>query len=165
MALRECPECGNAISTAATACPKCGCPLRGGKKKQSYLGPLLLAFAILIIFAMLYGQEDPDKNRTVRATSPSNGAPRCDATTAKQVVQKALDGGILHRVEGKPEVSRVYTLEPWHHLTIDDKRALDNVVRCTLTNGTSDARTIVVYHDGRTGKELATSNQYGFDMK
>lgn len=160
MALRECPECGNPISTAATSCPKCGCPLRGGKRKQSYLGPLLLTFAIVSIFAMFYGQEDPSK-RTPKPTLAS----RCDTVTMTRLVQQALDGGILHRVDGKPEVSRVYVLEPWTRLTIDEKKGLDAMLKCTVTQGAPNDRTIVVYHDGRTGKELATSNRNGFTVE
>lgn len=161
MALRDCPECRNPISTAATACPKCGCPLRAGKRKQSYLGPLLLTFAIVAVFAMFYGQEDPEK----RTTRPTSTATRCDTVAMKRLVQQALDGGILHRVDGKPEVSRVYVLEPWTRLTIDEKKGLDAMLKCTVTQGTPNDGTIVVYHDGRTGKELATSNRYGFTVE
>lgn len=160
MALRECPECSNPISTAATSCPKCGCPLRSGKRKQSYLGPLLLTFAIVAVFAMFYGQEDPAK-RASKAT-PVN---TCATIKFQHIVQQALDGGILHRVEGKPEVSRVYVLEPWARLTIDEKKGLDAMLKCTVTQGAPTDRTIVVYHDGRTGKELATSNRYGFTVE
>lgn len=160
MALRECPECGNPISTAATACPKCGCPLRAGKRKQSYLGPLLLTLAILVVFATFYGQEDPAmKHRKPVAAS------RCDTVAMKRLVQQALDNGILHRVDGKPEVSRVYVLEPWTRLTIDEKKGLDAMLKCTVTQGTPNDGTIVVYHDGKTGKELATSNRYGFTVE
>lgn len=31
MALIKCPECGNDVSTEATACPKCGCPIKKQK--------------------------------------------------------------------------------------------------------------------------------------
>lgn len=159
MALRECPECSNPISTAATACPKCGCPLRGGKRKQSYLGPLLLTLAILVVFATFYGQEDPSKRKPKATTANS-----CAAVNTTQLVQQALDGGILYRVDGKPEVSRVYVLEPWTRLTIDEKKGLDVMLKCAVTQGAPTDRTIVVYHDGRTGKELATSNSNGFTV-
>lgn len=160
MALRECPECDNPISTAAASCPKCGCPLRAGKRKQSYLGPLLLTLAIVFIFAMFYGQEDPAMRTSKPATSNY-----CAALNTTQLVQQALNGGILHRVDGKAEVSRVYVLEPWARLTIDEKKGLDVMLKCAVTNGSPTDRTIVVYHDGRTGKELATSNRYGFTVE
>lgn len=158
MALRDCHECRKPISTEAPACPHCGCPLKSGKKKHSYLGVLLMILAGLIVIATF-------TDRGTTASKPSSTMPRCDADAAKEVVQQALNGGILHRVEGKPEVSRVYILEPWYHLTIDDKKLLDNVVQCMVTNGAPNGKTIVVYHDGRTGKELATSNRFGFEME
>lgn len=30
MALKTCPDCGNGVSDAATACPKCGRPMKSG---------------------------------------------------------------------------------------------------------------------------------------
>lgn len=168
MALRECPECRQPISTSATACPHCGCPLHNGKKKQSYLRPLLLTLALLSLFAAFYGREDAEHARQraiLQAGQEATPRPQCDADKALQLVQKAIDGGILHRLQGKPEVSRVYVLEPWSHLTIDEKKALDVILKCAATDAALNTQTIMVYHDGRTGKELATSSQYGFTMK
>lgn len=118
---------------------------------------------ILAILIIIYSIADNRKQREKETRSTT--LTRCDANKAKQVVQKAIDSGILHRLDGKPDVSRVYILEPWHHLNIDDKKILDSVIQCTVTNGISESGTIVVYHDGRTGKELATSNRYGFEME
>lgn len=163
MALRECPECTQSISTAATACPQCGCPLRAGEKKRSYLGPLLLILVSLwgvsLVGNRLY--ESPSQNRRDASTSQP---PRCDADKASQLVQRAVDSGVFHRIEGTSEFSHVYILEPWRQLTIDDKKLLDNVVQCTVTNGGGKGPAIVVYHDGHSGKELATSNRFGFTM-
>ena len=32
MALINCPDCNHEVSSSATACPKCGCPITGTKK-------------------------------------------------------------------------------------------------------------------------------------
>lgn len=158
MALRDCPECRQPISSAAGTCPHCGYPLQPRPARRGVRRELLLVLALVVVFAMFYGQEDPDKKTQTTAT-------RCDTITATRLVQQALDGGILHRVDGKPAVSRVYVLEPWQHLTVDEKRGLDTMLKCTVTHGAPNDRTIVVYHDGHTGKEVATSNAYGFTME
>lgn len=121
---------------------------------------LWLVLGLMAVFALFYGRDDPGKR------PPENAlASRCDTVTMTRLVQQALDGGILHRVDGKPEVSRVYVLEPWTRLTIDEKKGLDAMLKCTVTQGAPNDRTIVVYHDGRTGKELATSNRNGFTVE
>lgn len=156
MALRDCPECRQPVSSAAVACPHCGHPLQR-PQRRGVRRELLLVLAVVVVCAMFYGQEDPDRKHT-----PST---RCDATTAERLVQQAITGGILHRVETQTPVSRVYILTPWTHLTIDEKRGLDGMLKCTVTHGTPNDQTIVVYHDGHTGKEVATSNAYGFTVE
>lgn len=157
MALRDCPECRNPVSTEALTCPHCGHPLQRTQKRRAIRRELLLVLGIVVVFAMFYGAEDP----ATKKPSPSL-ASRCDTASMTRLVQQALDGGILHRIDGKPEVSRVYVLDQWARLTIDEKKALDAIVKCTVTHGAPTDRTIVVYHDGRTGKEVATSNRNGF---
>lgn len=156
MALRDCPECRQPVSSAAVACPHCGHPLQR-PQRRGVRRELLLVLVIVAVFAMFYGQEDPDSKHT-----PTT---HCDVTTAERLVQQAITGGILHRIESQTPVSRVYILAPWTRLTIDEKRGLDGMLKCTVTHGTPNDQTIVVYHDGHTGKELATSNAYGFTVE
>ncbi len=160
MALRECPACTKPVSTEAIACPQCGHPLRQARKRPVVRRELLLVLGIVIVFAMFYGREEPGKEKP----KPTM-ANYCATVNTKQLIQQALDNGILHRVDGKPDVSRVYVLEPWTRLTIDEKKGPDVMLKCTVTQGTPNDGTIVVYHDGRTGKELATSNRYGFTVE
>ena len=164
MALRDCPECTKSVSTEAAACPHCGCPLRRGRKKQSYLGPLLLVFAIVSIFAMFYETEDPARKNT-HADALRTSSPRCDAQKAGTLVRQFTESGVLHRIETNRSVPRIYVLEPWFRLTIDDKKVIDNALQCDLTNGGANGPTLAAYHDGRNGKELATSDKYGFRME
>jgi hypothetical protein len=115
--------------------------------------------AVVVVFAMFVGREEPgSKQQTAAAT-------HCDAAAAERLVQQALNGGILHRVDGKPDIAQVYVLAPWMQLTIDEKRSLDAMLKCTVTHGAPNERTIVVYHDGHTGKELATSTAHAFTME
>lgn len=166
MALRECPECQNPISTAADACPHCGCPLRDGNKKKSYLAELLLVFALVVIVVGFYGTEDPNlKQGRAAGLQNSVSGPRCDVKKAAEIIGKFIAGGLLLKVEPQATVSHIYVLEPWRALTIDDKRTTDNAIQCYLTNGAAIGDTMAIYKDGRTGKDVATSDRYGFKME
>lgn len=74
MALRDCPECRQPISSAAGTCPHCGHPLQPRPARRGVRRELLLVLAIVAVFALLYGQEDPDKKTQTTAT-------RCDTIT------------------------------------------------------------------------------------
>lgn len=61
MALIKCPECGNDVSTKATECPNCGCPLNEAafsnenktKKKLSVKKIIIAVVALIFIFFLL----------------------------------------------------------------------------------------------------------------
>ena len=40
MALRECFECGNSVSTKAISCPHCGAPVSGARESRAAGAPL-----------------------------------------------------------------------------------------------------------------------------
>lgn len=161
MAISDCPECNKPVSTEAKACPHCGCPLRAGKKKTSYLGPLLLILFALFIVASYLNDADVDPAR--KSTVPA--APRCDPKRADSVIQQFIQSQVLLKIDATRSVPRIYVLEAWHHLTIDEKKTLDNVVQCYVTHGGANGPTLAMYHDGRSNKEVATSDTYGFRMK
>lgn len=50
MALKQCKECGNEVSTKAESCPKCGAIL---KKKMGCLGQIISVFLVLFILWMI----------------------------------------------------------------------------------------------------------------
>lgn len=170
MAIRECPECCKPISTNAAACPHCGCPLSGGKKKRSYLWPLFLILFVLGGVALM--SNNPDSKRGEKAGEgfndksnvvPLSTAPRCNASQADVLVGKLINQGIFLKIETKRDVPRIYVLEPWNTLTIDEKKAFDNAVQCHLMRGIGKP-VLAVYHDGRTGKEVAETGPHGFSM-
>lgn len=58
MALINCSECGGQVSTAATACPKCGAPTK--PKSQFWkvtLISLLLLVVTFVVFAFIRGSD------------------------------------------------------------------------------------------------------------
>lgn len=82
MALITCPECGNAVSTAAAACPKCGLPFASSSGTGtdvlegywyaiiwcSLLIPLLGAWVIIVVSSIKYyawRKEFPNKAKTI----------------------------------------------------------------------------------------------------
>lgn len=172
MALGDCPECSNPISSSALSCPHCGCPLRKGKKKRSYLWPMLLIlFSLVFVSMALRSNEQGSKPNARYAESyndksnviPLSTAPRCNASQADALIGKLISKGIFLKIESKRDVPRIYILEAWSTLTIDEKKAFDNAVQCHLMRGIGKP-VLAVYHDGRTGKEVAETGPYGFSM-
>lgn len=110
MATFTCPDCGNMVSTAATACPKCGRPVtdedrqsptqvkpsevskeesqeklkKKPKKKRSLLSKILIGLAIFFAIGLLAGGDKDGKDKTAEApTAPA--APAAPAVTQKNV--------------------------------------------------------------------------------
>ncbi len=162
MALRECPECDKSVSTSATTCPHRGCPLSRGKKRQSFLGPLLLIFCIIAALGIALNPSAPKTVTSSGSAAPQ--IPRCNATQADALMGKFISAGVILRMESTRQVPRIYVLEAWQLLTIDEKRALDNAIQCHLMRGIG-APVLAVYHDGRTGKEVTETGPYGFGVK
>ena len=164
MALHECPECDKSVSSEAQTCPHCGCPLRSGKKRQSWLGPLLLIF--FVVCALGIAVDAPTKKFGDGFSSSASTTPtaRCNASQADALMGKLISAGVLLKLESTRQVPRIYVLEAWHRLTIDEKRTFDNAIQCHLMRGVGQP-VLAVYHDGRTGKEVAESGPYGFSIK
>ena len=161
MSLRECPECDKPISTDAKACPQCGCPLSHGRKQQSYFGPLVLVFFVVAALGIFIDRPLRQTGDALKESPNLVVGPRCDAKAADALMGKLISAGVLHRLETNREVPRIYILEEWYRLTIDEKHVLDNAIQCQLTRGIGTPK-LYIYHDGRNGKEVATSDQYGF---
>lgn len=159
MAIGECPECKKAVSTGASTCPHCGYAPRGclARVVIAILAMIILLGALAVVGSLTTPPEQP-------APKPPAGQPICDAVKAEQAIQQGMAANIIHHIDKKKEVSRVYVLEPWNQLTLDTKRAMDTVVQCYVTNGMPNGRSIIVYHDARNDKKLARSSAYGFEL-
>lgn len=96
MALKKCKECGNDVSTKATACPKCGAVL---KKKTGCLGYIGAAFLIFIVLGVIGSlmKEGSNTNRPESQSQPASGKPG-PAKTSKQTKTEAVhkEGETVH---------------------------------------------------------------------
>jgi len=164
MALRACPECDKSVSTDATTCPHCGFPLRSRKKRRSLLGPLLLIFFVVAALAIALDAQTKKFSDGFYSTANTVPIARCNASQADALMGKFISAGVLLKLESNRQVPRIYVLEAWHQLTIDEKRTFDNAIQCHLMRGLG-APKLAVYHDGRTGKEVAETGPYGFSVK
>lgn len=68
MALKECAECGNQVSTTAKACPQCGAKM---PRKKWWLWIPLSIFGVLILMAIIGANlpEDKSRNEAIRFAS------------------------------------------------------------------------------------------------
>lgn len=55
MSMIKCPECGEAVSDQAKACPKCGCPIR---KKKGIWKFVLIGVVFLFVLVLILPEED-----------------------------------------------------------------------------------------------------------
>ena len=72
MSLRKCHECGNDVSTEASACPKCGAKIKHEKKPMSKVMLLFLVVIVLGITASIV--ESEKRETTEKAKTPEQKA-------------------------------------------------------------------------------------------
>ncbi|MCH1980969.1 hypothetical protein MCG98_18765 [Ruminococcus sp. OA3] len=101
MAMINCPECGNEVSSLATTCPKCGHPMKlktsensniksnytsnqpekKKKKKGSCIGGLIVIIAIVAVIAAIGGGGDKEETKK---TSSTNTAAKATEESQKE---------------------------------------------------------------------------------
>lgn len=65
MALTKCKECGTEVSKNATACPKCGAPI---KKKTSVFGSLVFLVLVFIVIGVVVSPSKEQRTEQVAQT-------------------------------------------------------------------------------------------------
>ncbi len=78
MALLTCKECGNQVSSTATACPHCGAPVKVAAPAQAVdLKTIIVAGVMLCLVALYFHFRDSNtaENQTAAATTPTASAP------------------------------------------------------------------------------------------
>lgn len=91
MAMMKCSECGTEISDKATACPKCGSPI---KRKTVGFGTAVIAILVVFFVAMKIDsalRSDYSAVPTAQAAPTPPAAITCDKQAA-QKVQLNIDG-------------------------------------------------------------------------
>jgi hypothetical protein len=126
MALVECHECGNEISTEAKTCPKCGAKNKGLKKSSAFrhvVGIILLAVLIYWVYDYMKSSWVPNcQSDTFRDTfegSPyaqKNKLRVIDVTDRKEVSQGSLPEDtvceITFRLNDATTKTYIFTFEP-----------------------------------------------------
>ena len=98
------------------------------------------------------------------------GSPQCDPREAEAALATYAERGI-HGTSHPPSLSNllwVHVGPRWHALSLAEKRALDQAVRCAATTLDDQEHPTwqAAYYDNTTGKIVAlTSRQYGFRLK
>jgi len=79
MALLTCKECGNQVSSTATACPQCGAPVKVAQPAQAVdLKTIIVAVAMLCVVGLYFHFRDSDsteKTEPAQATSTVSQSP------------------------------------------------------------------------------------------
>ncbi len=126
-------------------------------------GPIIVG--ILILFIWSISTSDPSRqspsSSPPSSSSESNkpSSPSCDLPAAEKIVDRAFASGLLTEVRKL----QIYVGPAWHELPLHAKENLDTMVQCVAMKG-GDGRIMLSYHDGRTGKQIATST-YKFKME
>jgi hypothetical protein len=159
MALVPCPKCGKGVSSTADACPKCGYELtRPTAGKQWIVIVLIAVLGLLVLFYLVNrGQEE-------RSNSEQAAIASCDVPKADSFVKELLRNEVFQKLEADRSVPRIYVSDAWYQLTIDEKKTLDGILQCHFTRD-SRVQKLAVYHDSRSGKEIAETGPGGFVMK
>jgi hypothetical protein len=170
MALIHCKECRREISDQAVACPHCGRPISEPATFESDRPPpkpgLLqqrigcsqgfLMFLLGLFLLGVLGRACSSSPTSSLPAAPS--APTCNAAGADQMIPKLKALGIIYKIDANREVPRIYVKDAWYGLAMDEKQTFDGVLQCHLTRGVGGRR-LIIYHDYRTNKEVATSKE------
>ncbi len=80
MALKKCKDCGEQVSTSATACPKCGAPI---KKRISGCAAILVIGLVLIVIGIVI--------RSISGPSPATPSSSSEPPTKEQVADNLAE--------------------------------------------------------------------------
>ncbi len=80
MALIECPECSNQVSSHAASCPKCGCPIKSPQRahaksttKSSSTGAAWVIIAVFTLLAIAFFSTADLPPKALSANQPQSG--------------------------------------------------------------------------------------------
>jgi len=152
MTLRVCRECDKEVSTEAKVCPHCGISRPGTKFWERHL----LLISVCILIALIWIANLSSRNSSVKTDVA------CDKKETARVLRLAREGGLLRKIDAQRSVPRVYLGPGWYVLELDKKKAAAYVFICEAYGGRFPADPLVVFHDSRSGEQLAEWGGLGF---
>ena len=165
MALMKCKECGRDVSDKAKACPNCGWKVRKPVGPVGYIivGVLGIAVFIPIILSSI---EHPQQTQVQPTQSTPAPVKACDVKAADKALNKL--SGVWYRIDGQ----FVQVKEGWYGLPLEQKKVVDALVHCYLYGHAVRLVSLpelpsemILYKDYRTGKDVARSSTYGFEVQ
>jgi len=136
MALSECPECNEPVSTEASACPHCGYKPKSGAKTGCLT--LILGGIILISLTSLITNLTSEKQRASNSSTASS-TPTQDMELCRAKLKEAQQLDVLADLDWKPPKAPHVVVGPtFFTMPFDAKQGFAQTVNCFLMNGTSN---------------------------
>lgn len=131
MALVKCKECGGEVSTEATACPKCGAPVKAAYAPRAKTSPITLGCAGIIVLGVamsIVGQftkgVQENKAASIEIDRRAKLTPEQKAAEDKQVAEVAA-ANAKAEAERTEHTGTVYACRTFIKQTLKDPDSVD----------------------------------------
>jgi len=149
MALKPCKECGTEISSSATACPKCGAPIK--KAGGCATAAVVLVGLIIVLGVATNLTDDGSPAPAAKPRVKTGHSPELQGQREK-LLTELRDLGIIGRIDCRDRVADAWIEPAFYALDFDSKQKFSSVVYAYCF-GTSEENAVVTLRDNRTGKE------------
>ena len=154
MALKECKECGNDVSTEAASCPKCGAVLKRKIGFWRIIGAAVLIFITLIAISSLITSVSNKKSSSPPTAEVPDSIANKRFEECREKLKKAQQAEALYDFEWKRAMPKVVVGPTFYAIPIDAKQGLADTVNCFLMAGKSSYIDFDIL-DWQTGKRVA----------
>jgi hypothetical protein len=131
MALINCKECNNEVSTTAKTCPKCGAKVQKDEGKVGFIG---YGGLVLVVIALLNMCSSPNENKN----------------TATALLRNDLEATVIGKTPDEV-IAAIGRPNSTQHLTQMDIWSYNNLTKDPIS-GKLDRTTQVVFENGRVGR-------------
>lgn len=163
----KCSECGQSISSKATACPSCGAPRKAGTSVGTGCLAVFLGLGLVVaIIGIARGPNDQSPaSRASTAPATTSPSPADKAVTdarfeeCRTKLKKSQELDLLHNMTFDNGLPKLWVGRTWYQLPIEAKTEFARVGACFFLAGNDGpggrAITFPIY-DGMSGKQIAT---------
>ena len=158
MAMVKCKECGETISSKASACPNCGAPI---KKKRSGCGIAIIAVFVLFLIGVLVPDNEPAASPSPNSAKVKSEYTAADNAVYEGAIQTWKSGGLIISIDTQ---AHTVVVEPsvWKALGYEYKRKMASVVGAHLNYKTGYSS--VTIRDKYTNKKIGAFGPLGFKV-